>query len=220
MPRADTREQILSAAELLFAERGYAATSMRAITRSAGVNLAAVNYHFGTKEALLCEVVVQRMTPINEARLHLLDRYESETGGAAIRLERVLHAFIAPVFTLTNEPFLRLIGRLYSEPVEALPQVLAEQFAPVLLRVRGALAAALPDLPRRDLYWRLEFVVGMLVHTLMAGTRLKFLTEGLCDVTDTAALIDRMVAFAAGGMRAARGTEATQPHPRDRAPEE
>ena len=202
MQNSQTKLRILDAAERLFADLGYAAASMRAITRLANVNLAAVNYHFGTKERLLCAVVARRFAPVNQARIQLLDEYEAAAEGGPVQLEKVLFAYIDPVFTVTSEPFLRLIGRLYSEPVASLVDLYADLFGEMLVRYRQALARTLPQLCRKDLYWRLEFVVGVQVHTLMAGDRLKLVTEGLCDVSDTADMIDRMVTFAAAGMRA------------------
>jgi len=202
MQGSQTRLQILDAAEQLFADLGYAAASMRAITRMANVNLAAVNYHFGSKEQLLCAIVARRFTPVNRARLQLLDQYEATAGPQPTPLRKILYAYISPLFSLTSEAFLRLIGRLYSEPVDSLVELYEELFGHLLLRFRKALATTLPELPRRELYWRLEFVVGMQVHTLMAGNRLKLVTEGLCDVSDTDGLTERMVSFAEAGMRA------------------
>ena len=203
-----TRENILNAAEALFAERGYAATSLRAITQAAGANLAAVNYHFGSKEHLLGAVVIRRVAPLNDARLRLLDECEAGAKGAAPSLEAVLHAFIAPVFTLRDGEtasagaFPNLIGRLYSESLPSLTTLYSENFAEMMGRFQVALRRALPGLAAADLAWRLEFVVGMLTHTLMAGDRLALVTGGLCDPTDVDGLTRRMVRFAAAGMRA------------------
>jgi len=202
-----TRERVLDAAEQLFAERGYTATSMRAITKAAKVNLGAVNYHFGAKEHLLCAVVLRRVAPINETRLRLLDVCEAEAGGAPLPLEAILRAFIAPVFRLSESgspgeaAFLQLIGRLYSEPVESLSQLYEEQFGEVFRRFSAALVRALPELTMTELYWRLQFTIGMLTHTLMAGERLQLCTEGLCDPDEADAIVERMVRFASAGMR-------------------
>ena len=202
MSAAETKERILDAAERLFAERGFAATSTRGITRVADVNLAAVNYHFGSKEQLLCEVVVRRIDPVNRARVRLLDECEAALPDAEPSLEQVLHAFIHPVFALTNGPFQRLIGRLYAEPVEALVELYKRQFGDVFDRFRTALSRALPELPKAEVYWRLEFIIGVLVHALMAGDRLQLVTDGVCDLTNVDEIAERMVAFAAGGLRA------------------
>lgn len=212
MHGADTKEQILNAAEELFARHGYAGTSMRAITKAAGVNLAAVNYHFGTKEKLLSAVVLRRVDPISQARLHSLDELESAAAGEPLPLESVLRAFIIPVFSIGaaggkpgSEAFLRLIGRLYSEPVESLTAILAERLGEVARRFSAAFGRTLPELALVDLVWRMEFVIGMLCHILMAGDRLALLTGGVCDMSDVDELTDRLVEFAAAGMRNERG---------------
>ena len=89
----DTRERILDAAERLFMENGYEATSMRTITGAAEVNLAAVNYHFGSKEALLREVFRRRLAWLNRERLQALDRREQQAGGAQLKPSQILEAF-------------------------------------------------------------------------------------------------------------------------------
>ncbi|HMC58416.1 MAG TPA: helix-turn-helix domain-containing protein, partial [Candidatus Solibacter sp.] len=90
----DTKQKILDTAERLFGEQGYDATSLRHIIAEAGVNLAAVHYHFGSKEELLDEVVVRRAGPVNEARIAMLDRLEAAEGPPVV--EKVLEAFLLP----------------------------------------------------------------------------------------------------------------------------
>jgi len=88
----DTRERILDAAESLFVEHGFEATSMRMITGRAGVNLAAINYHFGSKEALIQDVFRRRLTWLNQERLRALERYEAEAKGAPLKPHQIVHA--------------------------------------------------------------------------------------------------------------------------------
>src|ERR1700732_4679792 len=97
-----TKDRILDAAERLFGENGVEATSLRAITAEAGVNLAAVNYHFQSKEALVQAVIGRRMGPWNAQRLALLDAYEAEAGEAAVPLEKIIDAFLRPVIAMVG----------------------------------------------------------------------------------------------------------------------
>ena len=90
----DTKERLLDAAETLFGDRGVAAVSVRDITAAAGANIAAVNYHFGSKDGLLQAVINRRMEPLNAERLRLLDLVESAAGDAPPTVEGVLHAFV------------------------------------------------------------------------------------------------------------------------------
>src|SRR5215467_2180302 len=113
---ADTKERILDTAEKLFAEHGYGATSLRSIIAGAKVNLAAVHYHFRTKDALLDAVLKRRLEPVNRERLALLDAYEQGAGDGPLRLESVLTALIAPPLGLARNPafagFMKLMGRV------------------------------------------------------------------------------------------------------------
>src|SRR5215472_3578898 len=98
----NTKTKILNTAERLFAHHGIEATSLRAITAQAGVNLAAVNYHFQSKEALLHAVIARRVEPMNQKRLALLDASEAEAGPGPLPLEKVLDAFLRPVFEVLS----------------------------------------------------------------------------------------------------------------------
>src|SRR6478736_9839979 len=98
-----TKERILDAAETLFMEHGFEATSLRAITTAAGVNLAAVNYHFGSKEELFQAVLTRRLDPMNQERIELLGRIEREAGGRALSCEKILFAMLIPALKLARD---------------------------------------------------------------------------------------------------------------------
>ncbi len=205
-----TKERILNVAERLFAVQGLDSTSLRQITREAEVNLAAVNYHFGSKEGLIQAAFQRRINPINQERLRLLNAYESTVAdGEALAIERVLDAFIRPVFELpdgsvpTDPLFLRLVGRLYTDPAEHMRQVFLREFAVVLDRYRQAFVRAVPGLSPRAALWRLHFVVGVLAHALLTGETLTDYTRGLCEDGDYETLQARLVEFCAAGIRAA-----------------
>ncbi|HSP66595.1 MAG TPA: helix-turn-helix domain-containing protein, partial [Bryobacteraceae bacterium] len=90
--KGDTKSRILDAAEKLFGMNGFEATSLREITAEASVNLAAINYHFQTKDSLIDAIVARRIEPVNKRRLELL-----EAAGPNPALEKILTAFMAPV---------------------------------------------------------------------------------------------------------------------------
>src|SRR5438105_15736421 len=118
--KVDTKQRILDSAERLFAQHGFAATSLRTIIADAKVNLAAIHYHFHSKEALLDAVILRRLGPVNQERLKLLDACEASALDGRPNLESVLEAFIAPAFRVGSDPdsgqiFVRLIGRILSE---------------------------------------------------------------------------------------------------------
>ena len=119
MSRENTRGKILDAAEALFAEHGFSATSVRAITTKAEVNLAALNYHFGSKDAVIDAVFSRRIAPLNQERLRLLDQLEKKSGDTVPGLEDLLSALLGPAIRLAADPelggerFMRLMGRAH-----------------------------------------------------------------------------------------------------------
>ena len=214
---ADTKEHILDAAEALIAEKGIDAVSLRAITSAAKVNLAAVHYHFGSKDALVHKVFERRIRPVNARRLELLKAAEN-AGSGTLELEPVLRAFFEPSIRLyaqdPNGPmFMRVCGRIFAEPSENLQASIDDFFTEIVSRFGEAFARALPELDEEELAWRIHFTVGTMVHTLMDHSRLKRFTHGLCRMDDPEALIERMITFCAAGMRAprARAEQAAEP---------
>jgi AcrR family transcriptional regulator len=205
---AGTRERILQAAEKLFSDGGLGKTSLRAITSEAGVNVAAIHYHFGSKQGLLLELLARHVEPVNRERLALLDQIEREAGAEAPPAEAVLEAFVAPVLRIVGESeverrkLIALIGRFYAEPDELLEPVIREQFGEVAERFTRALRRALPELPASDVAWRLHCTIGLLTHVLTA--RHDFGVIPGFDAGEPAGrvLVDRLVAFVAAGFRA------------------
>lgn len=204
----DTRNKLLDAAEALFAEDGINRTSLRAITSQAGANLAAVNYHFGSKDGLVRAVFDRRLGPINQERLRRLDRAEADAGGAAVPVEAILDAFYRPVFEVDLgsherlEIVRRLIGRLFSEPDGERDRILATQFGAVGHRFISALAKALPELPFEVLMWRFHFAIGAIIQLTLHGTAIDAESRGLCDPKDADGLTRHLVSFMASGFRA------------------
>jgi AcrR family transcriptional regulator len=206
-----TKESLLAAAERLFARQGIARSSLRAITQEAGANLASVNYHFGSKGALVRAVFSRHLQPLNRQRLELLERCESTEG--APQLESIVHAFVAPVLRLRNagqpgqRDLARLMGRTFSEPGDQVRRIVLEEFAEVIDRFTTALARALPEVPPEDLFWRFHFMVGAMVHTAAHGNLAGLISGGLCDPDEVERLTRHLVGFLAAGLRAASSGE-------------
>src|SRR6266511_1350301 len=180
---AATKERILDAAEALFMEHGFEATTLRAITAAAGVNLAAVNYHFGSKEELFQAVLTRRLDPMNQARVALLSQMETESAPDPVPCDRILSAMFMPALALARDPqrggkdFLRLLGRAYADPAPFIRRFLSEQYAAMIARFKAAFGRALPELPTRELSWRLHFIMGALSYTLAGTDALKLIAE-------------------------------------------
>jgi AcrR family transcriptional regulator len=159
---SNLREQLVDAAERLFAQNGIAGTTVRDITGGAGANVASVNYYFGSREALLQAVIARRQEPLNEERLRLLA--EAAPAGEPPQLRAVLHALAAPCVRLAFEhpSFARLASRLRAEADGALWREYRASQSAVRERFQEALAAALPDLPDAELETRFHYVLGAL----------------------------------------------------------
>ena len=152
----DTRILLLDAAERLFAEAGFAATSLRNITAAAGVNLASVNYHFGSKDALLEAVIQRRLGPVNDERLRRLEELEGQAGTEPLNLEKALRCFLEPPFEKMREwgesgrLFMRVVGRIHSDTNPKMAAMFLKQFEETLKRFTSALQRALPQLAPQE----------------------------------------------------------------------
>jgi AcrR family transcriptional regulator len=204
----DTKERILDAAESLFAQHGFDATSLRMITASAGVNLASVNYHFHSKSSLIEAVLTRRIAPLNRERLDMLASIQAFAGNDSPSLEDVVHAFVAPVVRKRlgggehGADVGRLFGRIYSDPCECARASFFSQMREILRPFTSAFRRALPGLPAVELLWRIHFGVGVMAHTLAGMEHLKNVSGGLCDLSDVEGTIERIVTFVCAGMRA------------------
>ena len=203
----DTRSRILDAGERLFMEHGFDGTSMRMITSQAGVNLAAVNYHFGTKELLIQEVFRRRLTHLNQSRLATLDQLEAEAAGAPIKPSRIVDAFFGTALRMAADveggghTFMCLLGRTYTEPNEFVRQFLAEEYAECVERFLAALYRALPEVDRNEILWRFHFMMGAMSYAI-AGTDALQLVTGKFDDENPSRLAPRLMSFLLGGLRA------------------
>jgi AcrR family transcriptional regulator len=208
MAEIDTRLRILDAAEALFTQYGFEATTLRQITGAAAVNLAAVNYHFGSKEELIREVFRRRLTWLNQQRLQELDRLEAQAGGAPLKPSRILEAFFGVALRMAGDTrgggrsFMRLLGRTYSKPSEFVRGFLAEEYAAVLARFKAALVKALPGVPGEEILWRFHFMLGAMSYAISGTDALHMVAEDALDDSDAEALYARLMSFLIGGLRA------------------
>jgi AcrR family transcriptional regulator len=215
-PPHETRTRILDAAEELFMLHGFEGTSMRLLTSRAGVNLAAVNYHFGSKDALIEALFRRKLDPMNTARIAELERLETEarsrppaSGGRAPQAEAIIRAFVGPSLRHMEDAkgggrnFIRLLGRTYTEPTKPIRVLIGQLYAPTMERYKAALERALPHMAREELVWRMHFMFGTLAYTLAATDTVQLIAG--CkpeDRYDARLLEDRLTAFLAAGLTA------------------
>ena len=198
-----TKNMVFAAAERLFAVHGFQKVSVRDITAEAGVNLASVNYHFGSKDALLLEIFRRRTTELNRMRARLLhEATDAHAGKPPVRA--ILEALITPPVLWLDPKGDRMISvqfiiRSRSEGTEEMREALRSDVSH-LRRFADALLSARPDLAPEEVYWRLHFVLGMIHNNRFAELdRLHTLSEGLTREDDAETLIRRMVDFAEAG---------------------
>ncbi len=162
-----TKDRILGAAEALFARHGFEGASLRQLTAAAGVNLAAVNYHFGSKDRLIEEVFRRRLDQLNGRRMAALQKI---AGDPDATVEDLLAAFIAPALELSHDGsgslFMRVLARAFAEHDDTLRKFLSENYGHVMRQFTAEFARLLPHLSKEELYWRVDLVTGALTHAM------------------------------------------------------
>ncbi len=194
--RPDTKTRILDAAEKLFGENGFDATSLRDITTEADVNLAAVNYHFQSKESLIEAVILRSAGPVNQQRLTML-----EAAGPNATVEQIIEAFVAPILEHDFQPMAPLMARVLASP-EVMKRVFSHHMETLSRRFADALGVALPELSVEERMWRLHFTAGAMAHTVTRAPMMRDLFGGVLNLDDRQLVIARLVRFAAAGFRA------------------
>jgi AcrR family transcriptional regulator len=190
----DTKTRILNAAERLFGMNGFDATSLRDITAEAQVNLAAVNYHFQSKDSLIDAIIERRILPINQRRFEMLD-----SAGHPPSVEQIVEAFLAPMLMPEVLPAVPLIGRVLSNPSQFVDRVYKKHLQHVAERFSNAIREALPELSPDEIFWRLHFMAGCMTHVLALSSVLPLMSG---QPVDRQALMRRLANFVAAGLRA------------------
>jgi AcrR family transcriptional regulator len=201
VPSDQTRTAILAAAERLYAERGFGDVTLRDIVAEANVNLAAVNYHFGSKDELIAELFVSRSLALNRERLRELRAAEDKGGGRA-DIDAVLRALVGPTLRgcLGPEQERSTAARfMIRASIESVPPIrrIKNREIDHLRKFASAMRRALPDRGAAELHWGLHFALAMAHHTIRESERLTRLSEGQCDLNDVEGVIARVVSVAA-----------------------
>jgi AcrR family transcriptional regulator len=208
----DTRQRILDASERLFMANGFDGTSMRMITSAADVNLAAVNYHFGSKECLMQEVFRRRLEWLNGERLRVLDELERKASGKALKPSQIVDGFFGTLLRIADDEarggitFLRLLGRTLTEPSDFIRTFMADEYRVVLERYKEALFKALPEVPKAEIVWRFHFMLGATSYAIAGTDALRLITDWQIEDADATDRLDRLLprlmTFLLGGLRA------------------
>ena len=202
-----TRLRILAAAEKVFAQRGYRAMTLREVTKQAGVNLAAVNYHFGSKTNLMRALLRERFDPINEMRLQMLDEYASRHAPKAIPLEDIYDALFRPLFTgsdfspVEDRMLIKIIGRALTEPAEFMSDLHRDLFAELSQRFITEIQRACPHLSREQILYRFFLSVSTMIGTVIEQVRLENISDGKLSGRKLDRVLEEMTRFVVAGFR-------------------
>lgn len=206
----DTKKKILDAAQHLFARDGFRGASFRAITNMAKVNLAAINYHFGSKEALLKAVLERHLVPLNQVRMNRIAhvRDAARAQGKRPLIRDLLLAFIEPTLEFRDTSpdavdFVSLVGRVFYDPDNTVRKTFIQLVWPLYRMIVETFREALPDLQEKIFLWRIHLMIGAVSHTMnLCCSRMYADPEEFPLHTDTETVIDVLVSFIAAGMEA------------------
>jgi AcrR family transcriptional regulator len=202
-----TKQRLIEAAEVLFADEGFDRVSVRDITNKAGANVAAVNYHFGSREGLVAVVMARYINPVTEERLARLEGLERKAGGKPLAIEEILEAFIRPFTTqirrseLSEKLFFKLMGRMFGQQGCELPPLVENLFITMVTRFHKAFSKALPGLPADEIWWRMHLMSGAMIHTMAHSDKVQRMSAGEAGNPTTEQILSRFIRFAAAGMR-------------------
>ena len=200
-----TKMRLLDVSARLFAESGFDSVSLRLITENAEANLAAVNYHFGSKEELITAVVEKLVGPVNQRRLALLRKINLDISGAC---ESIVEAFIDPVIQAASrgdeedQRYCKLMSRCIASRDERVTSLVLRQFPEVLAKFVDALRSVCPWISSDEAHMRIMFMAGAMAHSLFHHDKLVMISEGRCEIASLDGLRDELVQFISAGMSA------------------
>jgi AcrR family transcriptional regulator len=200
-----TREHILNAAEEIFAELGYAGTSLREIVDRAHVTKALANYYFGSKEKLFEEIFLRRTLPIVEERMASLAALKRSKGDA-LTARDLIKVYLAPLLRMPSvapaQNFMRIHARLHMEPQEFALNLRRKVYNESTRAYAEAISQALPNLPLKTVYWRLILMVGANLYAISGTHRIEEISKALCDPTDLDEVVEHVTDFVCAGIEA------------------
>ena len=212
MGKKSTKDQLLDAAEELFAKEGFHGTSVRSITKRAGAHIASINYHFGSKEELLKEVLERRLIPINQDRLKMLEvslRQAAQEGRPPVILE-IVKAFADPLFTRVQASdsivtFSNIVQISLTQHDSTVGALFLGIMRPVIIAFIEALRLALPGHDKEQLHLKFHFMVGSMLHgmrmlSMARNPAHKKLHSEFAKGLDPEILMDHMYRYIVAGL--------------------
>lgn len=199
-----TRKSIIKAAEKIYAQSGFRAMTLRDVTSDAGVNLASVNYHFGSKSDLMREVIRRNIEPINQERLARLDALISQHRPAPVPLSGLFDALFRPLFEHAAKSRLpQLVGRILTEPADFMRSLHKEFFAELSARFLAELHRSCPRLSEEELQYRFFLSTSTMIGSVIEQVRLENISHGKLNGQNTDLLVQQLTSFVVSGFEQA-----------------
>jgi AcrR family transcriptional regulator len=198
---------LLDVAEVLFAEYGFAGTTVRDISAKANINQALINYHFKSKQGLFKAIFERRAKELVEDRLNLLDQARKTAQGQAIPLRELIYAFVFPPLRIASDSvggraFVKLQARLHNEPKELSQELRSTYYDKVSLEFVDELHKTLPHLSMETIAWRLIFVMGLYIYVASNTGRLEVISRNRCAGERLDQALPEILAFCESGFLA------------------
>ena len=202
-----TRHQIVQAAEKLFGEKGFRAMTLRDVTKEAKVNLAAVNYHFGSKTNLMRAAIQRRIEPVNEERLERLDASVAQHAPGPVPLKEIFEALFHPLFDHAmsakgpDRVFIQMIGRALTEPADFMRNMHKEFFVELSKRFMGELKRTCPELSEEAIQLRFFLSTSTMLGTITEQVRLENMSGGKFSGKDLDKICNELTTFVVSGFK-------------------
>ena len=203
--KLSTRKRLINATARLFAQHGYNGLTMRSVALEANANLAAANYHFGSKDALVLEMLRERIQPINARRIELLDEAKARNGKTAPSAREIFQSLIFPIgeeiarSSKSRWSLAQLVARTFTEPVSFIERMHQRFFSQIAKLYHQELSLAYPHAPPKEIHWHLHLAVSSMLGALAQHRRLGDFTEGECNEEEVNEMIDRLIRFVTHG---------------------
>lgn len=204
----NTRNRLIRSAEHLFANRGFGGLTIREVARRSETNLASAHYHFGSKEAMVLEMLSSRIKPINQKRLHYLQNARKDSGGKPLKTIEIFKALIVPIgeeiskSTHSRKTLALLVARSFTEPESFIQKMHSRFFGELCETFILELRKAHPQAKELDIYWNLHFAISSMLGALAQHRRLHDFSGGRCDDDNAEDMIHRLLIFVTNGFEA------------------
>ena len=204
----ETKARLLRTTETLFASKGVAGVTMRGVAEKAQTNLASVHYHFGSKEAMVLEMIQSKIEPINSKRRKRLVEAKVKFADKPLPNIEIFRALIHPVGEevekqITNQNgIIEIISRSFTEPAEFLDKIQKRFFGELSQVFMTELKKSNPNANEEELYWNYHLAVSSMLGTLAQHRRMIDFSVGKYNQNAVSAMIDRLIIFVSNGFEA------------------